>query len=223
MKEISMNAPTTKPVGSLIAALLSAAALLPQAAHAAPAAPVKQFGPNIVANGGFEIGADPGSALGIPAGAPLLTGWMAVSSEVRVVGSGWQAEEGGRSLSLANPGPAAGDPSIVSPNASGVKQTIQTKVGQRYRVSFYQAGNPYDHQPAVLRMQIGATAKDFTFQSDATATPKKMQWVKRSFVYKASATSTLLAFYAYYTPGNDPLGVDNVQVRAIRPTPSTGA
>ncbi len=218
-----MNTPVTRPVGSLIAALLSAAALLPQAAHAGPAAPVKPFGPNIVANGGFEIGADPGSALGIPAGAPLLTGWLAVSREVRVVGTGWQAEEGARSLSLANPGPAAGDPSIVPPSAGGVKQTIHTKVGQRYRVTFYQAGNPYDHQPAVLRMRIGAMTKDFTYQSDATATPKKVQWVKRSFVYTASAAGTLPAFYANYTPGNDPLAIDNVQVRAIRPAPSTGS
>ena len=107
----------------------------------------------------------------------------------------------------------------MAPSASGVLQTLTTKVGQQYRVTFYLAGNPYDHQPAVMRIQIGGITKDFTYQSDTTARPKKMQWLQRSFLYTATAASTPLALYAYYTPGNNALGLDNVQVRAIQAAP----
>jgi hypothetical protein len=139
----------------------------------------------------------------------LLSNWTVVGHEAAVYGSYWQAAEGTRSVALANPGTAIA-------TASGVKQTIPTVAGQRYRVSFYQAGNPNDHQPSTLRFQIGGQSRDYTFQEPSTATAQKMVWVKRDFVYTASAASTTIAFTAFYTPGNDPLGLDNVQVRAIQ-------
>jgi hypothetical protein len=177
------------------------------------------LGPNIVANGGFEVGSDPGVQLSIPVGSPYLSGWTTHGTEVKVMGTYWQAEEGTRSMALANYGQMPADPKLVAPSASGVLQTLTTKLGQPYRVTFYQAGNPYDHRPAMIRIQIGGMTKDFTYQSDTTARPAKMQWVQRSFLYTATATSTPLALYAYYTPGNNPLGLDNVQVRAVKPAP----
>jgi hypothetical protein len=214
-----MKTPYSTLVRSAATVLLGAAAVLPATGSAFAADQTETLGPNIVANGGFETGSDPGVQLSIPVGSPYLTGWTTRGTEVKVMGTYWQPQEGTRSMALANYGQIPADPKIVAPSASGVLQTLTTKVGQQYRVAFYQAGNPYDHRPAVIRIQIGGVSKDFTYQSDTTAKPAKMQWVQRSFVYTATATSTPLALYAYYTPGNNALGLDNVQVRAIQSGP----
>jgi hypothetical protein len=172
------------------------------------------LGPNIVANGGFEQGASPGETLIMPTGiSPLLGSW-AVSGNVKVYGTAWQAEEGGRSLGLARSTYAGSIP-------AGVKQTLTTTVGQKYRVVFYQAGNPFDDQPSTIHLQIGGYGKDFTFQADKNASSRHMEWVRRSVDYTATAASTVLSLAATYSPGNDPCGLDNVQVRAIQPAAGT--
>lgn len=192
------------------ATLLAAATLIPLAATAHADSATEVLGPTIVQNGGFEQGAFPGVHLQITPGSPLLSNWTAFGSEVSVYGTYWQAEEGTRSLALANP-------STGVKLAGGVKQTITTQPGQRYRVIFYQAENPNDHQPSVLRFEVAGQTRDYTFQEPATATVKSMVWVKREFVFTAAGAATPLSFTAFYTPGNDPLGLDNVQVRAIQP------
>lgn len=73
---------------------------------------------------------------------------------------------------------------------------------------------------------IGAQTHDYTYQTDNTAILARMEWIKRSFTFRATSASTPLRFTAAYTPGNDYLGLDNVQVRAIQPptgTPGSGA
>lgn len=205
----------------LAATLLSAAALPPLATAAAVANQPETLGPNIAANGGFERGSDPGEKLDIPAGAPSLEGWTTVGPAVRVVGTYWQAQEGTRSLSLTSYDKYPTDPKVIPPGASGVRQTLTTLVGQRYRVTFYQASSPFLRDPSIIRLAVGGTSKDYTFQSDTKASPKAMQWVQRSIVYTATTASTPLAFYALYTYSYNGLGLDNVQVRAIRD--ATGA
>jgi hypothetical protein len=195
---------------SIVGALALAAGSLGPLVHGARADTAPEvLGPNIVANGGFEQGADPGVRLFLPAGlSPLFSAWT-VFGNVVLYGSAWQAEEGKRSLAVTSP--------------SGVKQTLATTVGQKYRVVYYQAGNPNDHQPGALRAQIGGYTHDSTYQADASVTRDHMQWVKRSFTYTATAASTVLSFTAILTPGNDPLGLDNVQVRAIQAAATGGA
>jgi choice-of-anchor C domain-containing protein len=209
-----MKTKRTPAIRAMAALLLGAATILPVAGVARADTSNEVLGPNILPNGGFERGAAPGVHLAIAAGSPLLTNWTAVGGEVAVYGTYWQAQEGTRSLALAHAGTAI-------TTVSGVKQIFPTIAGQRYRVIFYQAGNPNDHQPSVLRFQIADQSRDFTFQEPATATAQKMVWVKRSFVFTASAASTTISFLAFYTPGNDPLGLDNVQVRAIQAAPGS--
>jgi choice-of-anchor C domain-containing protein len=185
---------------------LGALAPLSHRALADTAAP--PLGPNIVVNGGFERGADPGEALAVQAGSPFVTGWTIFGSEVHVYGTAVQAEEGGRSVSMAN------DTTSIT-TGSGVSQVLTTKIGQKYQVSFYQAGNTNDHGPSTIRVQVGKSSHDYTFQEDAKANYKNVEWVQRMFSYSAIAATTPITFTAFYTPGNDPLQLDNVQVRAI--------
>src|ERR1051326_8376733 len=102
-------------------ALLLGAAFAPLAHSAHAADQSEQLGPNIVANGGFEIGSNPGVQLAIPVGAPFLSNWTPVGNEVRVVGTGWQAEEGARSMSLGNWGANSATPPAFPTGASGIK------------------------------------------------------------------------------------------------------
>jgi FlaG/FlaF family flagellin (archaellin) len=206
-----------KQLGSAIRAVLMAglitASSLSFTATSHAAAQAETLGPNIVNNGGFERGADPGQMLDLMPGTPYLAGWNTLSDQVRVIGTYWQAQEGTRSLSLRNP-------RSTSPNAiqkpGAVAQTLTTTPGQKYRVVLYQGANPFDHRPSILRVAIGGTTRDFTYQSDNKASRKAMEWVKRTFIYAATSASTRLVLTAQFTMSNNPLGVDNVQVRAIQ-------
>ena len=75
----------------------------------------------------------------------------------------------------------------------------------------------------MLRFQIAGQTRDFTFQEPTTASVKAMVWVKRGYVFTATTASTAIAFTALYTPGNDALGLDNVQVRTIQAAPSASS
>src|SRR5437868_6167738 len=86
----------------MVAGLLTLSAVpFATASHAADQS--ETLGPNIVSNGGFERGADPGLMLDLFPGSPFLAGWTVLSNQERVVGTYWQAKEGTRSLSLNNP------------------------------------------------------------------------------------------------------------------------
>ncbi len=196
-----------------VALLAAASSPLVESVHAAAPVPVT-LGANVVPNGGFERGADPGLHLAIAPGSPLLTNWTVVGNEVSVYGSYWKAAEGTRSLALANPTSSAS-------TASGVKQNISTTPGQRYQLTFYQSGNPNDYQPSTVRVQVGTLSQDFTYREATTASTTKMDWVQRTITFTAAAANTPLSFLALYTPGNSPLGLDNVQVRAIQTGAST--
>ena len=192
-------------------------------------------GPNILPNGGFEQGADPGKILLVPRGStPLLAGWTVANANcdprsVYYVGTAWQAEEGTRSLAMTNSSstPSATDPAKLC----GIEQSFPTVVGQRYRIVFYQAATPNNgQQPETVEMVVAGQTRQYTFQADAKATAQHMEWVKRTFVVTATAAKTTIGFYAIYTPGFNPLGLDNVQVRAIQsaagastPVPGTGS
>jgi hypothetical protein len=191
-----------------------AGALAPVAPRALADTAAPPLGPNIVVNGGFERGADPGEALAVQAGSPFVTGWTIFGNEVHVYGTAVQAEEGGRSVAMAN------DTTAIT-TGSGVSQVLTTKLGQKYQVSFYQAGNYNDHGPSTIRVEVGKSSHDYTFQEDAQATYKNIEWAHRVFTYSAIAATTPITFTASYTPGNDPLQLDNVQVRAILTSSTT--
>jgi hypothetical protein len=192
---------------------LLALSALPFTAASHAANQPETLGPNIVNNGGFERGADPGLMLDLIPGAPYLAGWTVLSNQERVVGTYWQAEEGTRSLSLSNP--RSSSPTAVN-KPGAVTQTLTTTPGKSYRVVLYQGANPFDHRPSILRVAIGELTRDYTYQSDNNASRKAMEWVKRTLIFTAKSTSTRLTLTAQFTMSNNPLGVDNVQVRAIQ-------
>src|SRR6185369_7781864 len=85
---------------------------------------------NLIQNGSFEDGADPGSYTGLGAGSGAITSWTVDPDSVDYIGSYWVASDGARSVDLS--GGAAG----------ALRQTFAPVVSQEYLVTFDMAGNP---------------------------------------------------------------------------------
>jgi len=181
---------------------------------AAQRASTEVDGPNILVNGGFEQGAEPGNKLELPVGmSPFLAGWTVVNRYADYIGGYWNAEEGTRSVGLNFDGNG------VLANASGIQQSFPTTIGQRYRTVFYQSA--ISTQPTIVRFTIAGQSRNFTYQIGPTDTRVKLPWVKRDFVFTATSASTTIEFQALFTKGYW-VALDNVQVRAIQPPAASG-
>ncbi|MBL8588784.1 MAG: choice-of-anchor C family protein [Methylobacteriaceae bacterium] len=176
---------------------------------AAPA----QAAVNLVTNGGFELGADPGVFTTYGAGSGALPGWTIDAGSVDHIGTYWQPSEGARSLDMAGL------------SAATISQTVGGLTpGQRYVFSFDIAGNP-DGSPVVktLEASIGGSTSIHTF--DVTGHSRAaMGWESHSLSFLATGTSVALSFAAKGDP-TSPYGpaLDNVSLSAAVPEPGTWA
>ena len=159
-------------------------------------------------NGSFETASvNPGASfVTLPSGNTQITGWEAFIASVDYIGTFWQAAEGNRSVDLnGNQGMA------------GIRQTFDTEVGRTYIVDFALAGNP-DGTPTTKTLNVfsGAFIQGYTF-STVGATRADMNWVYKSFTFKATSTSSVLTFQST-TPSVffGPV-IDDVSVRAPEP------
>src|SRR5262249_24519791 len=114
-----------------VASLGLAAALLVAAAPGPGAGPDGGEGSNLLVNGSFEEGPDPGAFLPVNKDSTDIKGWTVTRGQIDYIGSFWPAADGKRSLDLHG-----------SPGFGGVSQTFPTVKGQKYRVTFALAGNP---------------------------------------------------------------------------------
>jgi choice-of-anchor C domain-containing protein len=170
-------------------------------------------GANLITNGSFESGSNPGTYLTITGSdSTAVDGWTATN--IDYIGSYWAASDGSRSIDL-NGYFAAGS----------VSQTFATTVGQQYEVFFDMAGNP-DNLPTIkaLIASDGSTSGIYYFNISGTS-HSNMGWVQQAFYFTASSSLTTLSFAS----ANDPGGawgpaLDNVIVNAVTsavPEPAT--
>ena len=174
---------------------------------------------NLVFNGSFETGADPGTFTTLNAvDSTTIAGWTVTGGSVDYIGTYWQASQGFRSLDMDG----------IS-QGTVAQQTLATVAGQTYRISFDLAGNP-DNGPTVK--EIGVTIGDSglqTFTFDTTGKSHgSMGWITESFLYTATGNSIIT--FQSLTAG--PVGqenfaafgpaIDNVSVTAV-PEASTWA
>jgi choice-of-anchor C domain-containing protein len=169
---------------------------------------------NLVSNGSFEAGANPGSFTTLGTGSGSLTAWTIASGNIDYIGTYWQASQGVRSLDM---------------NGSFVAGTITQlitglQIGKTYNFSFDIAGNP-DGPPPTKSLDATINGNTYTAAFPVGANTKaSMGWSTYSTSFVAGSTSTLLSF----TPNGDPLGaygpaLDNVSVSAAVPEPATWA
>src|SRR5947208_3622044 len=87
----------------------------------------KEKDANLLVNGSFEEGPDPGEQGWKPLdkGSKAIKGWEVTRGQIDLVSTHWEAADGKRSIDLHG-----------SPGYGGVKQTFKTKKGQKYQVTF---------------------------------------------------------------------------------------
>ncbi len=188
--------------GVLLACFLGAYAV------AAPAA----TGSNLVVNGSFEFGLDPGVVLELNAvDSNTIAGWTVTSGSVDYYGTGWAAGDGSRSLDMS--GISVG---IISQTVSGFL------VGSTYQLSFLMAGNPGEIPPlsAVkrLRASVGAASQEFSFSALGRG-PSDMGWKLQTFNFTATAPALTLSF-ASLTDGTGGAALDRVSIAPTTNAPA---
>lgn len=173
------------------------------AAQPAPA------GYNILANGSFETGTDPGmiGEIFLPAGSPAIPSWV-IGAPVYYVGGFWPASQGVRSVNLYT---------------GAISQNFTPTPGAMYQVSFDVAGDP-TLGPATKYGQILTTGpnsaffqfKDFSFYTGG-ASLTNMGWYTLQFNFWGNLISgpnnSNLAFYSTTSPGGPAL--DNVVLAPV--------
>jgi choice-of-anchor C domain-containing protein len=144
---------------------------------------------NLISNGSFELGVDPGSFTTVFGGQNNITDWAvgpSTTDSVDYIGNYWQAAQGtSRSVDLSG-----NTPGMVS-------QSFATTQGATYTVSFYMAGNP-DGGPAdkTMRVTYGTGVNDYNDFSFTQAghTKVAMGWEYHQFTFLGTGSPTALNF-----------------------------
>lgn len=167
-----------------------------------------QAAPNLVTNGSFEIGTDPGGFTTLNSGDNTsIVGWTVGGHSVDYIGTYWNASDGKRSVDLAGN------------NAGSVGQTVTgLTIGGVYHLTFDLAGNP-DGAPQTKVTVVGADTTTTTFNVLNTGSLSNMSWANYGVYFTATSTSAFISF-ASGTP-NSPYGpaLDNVSLTAA-PAPA---
>jgi len=168
--------------------------------------------PDVVENGSFEIGPDPGAFILLDVGDTQITGWTVTRGAINYKGTYWQHSDGSRSLDLNG-----------EDSAGGVVQTLETTPGNSYSVCFDMAGNPVDG-PRTVSMRVAAAGyyEDFTFNTAGHDTDN-MGWTTKMWSFIANSGSTDLEFYSLDAPSPYGPALDNVRFCTPTPTPTNTA
>ena len=172
--------------------------------------PAKLIEVPLMVNGSFEDGPDLGAEAhkAVNAGSTEIRGWVVTRGQIDYIGKHWQAAHGQRSLDLHG-----------SPGIGGVKQTLPTRKGQKYRMTFALAGNPNAQAgPANYTVAVEAAGAKAEFSFNAAGrTEKEMGWQTCIWDFVAQGEATTLEIYSPMTqwPFAGP-AVDDVQVTMVR-------
>jgi choice-of-anchor C domain-containing protein len=167
---------------------------------------------NLIANGSFEIGTDPGAGwFQLAAGSTYITSWSVVSGSIDYVGTHWQASDGQRSLDLDGW------------NVGRIEQSFPSVVGTHYYASFDFAANP-EGGTTIRKIYFGIVGDtEYSASFDVTGhTTSNMGWVTEGFYFTATGTTSTIYFGG--DTGSTTYGptLDNVRVElASSPVPPT--
>jgi choice-of-anchor C domain-containing protein len=150
---------------------------------------------NLLTNGSFEDGPDPGQFITLGSGSTSIQGWEVTRATVDYIGSYFPSSHGKRHVDLDG-----------SPGYGGIKQTVPTVAGQRYRVTFDMAGNTAG-PPTIKKMNVEAAGQSRAFLHDAG-----LKWARHTWEFTARGPCTTIEFYSGNTEGDALAGpmVDNV-------------
>jgi choice-of-anchor C domain-containing protein len=154
---------------------------------------------DVLANGSFETGTDPGAAASLPAGSTAIAGWRVTRGGVRYVGTQWNAAQGARSVALNGA------------DAGGIAQTFATQRHAQYTMRLYMAGD-VGTLPNVKTMAATAAGQRADFSADLTGMWEwDPGWDLRTLTFTAVADSTTLELFSTMAGTTGP-AVDSVSV-----------
>jgi len=161
-------------------------------------------GDNLLVNGSFEEGPNPGRFLVLSSGSTDIVGWTVTRDTIDYNGTFLEASDGSRSIDLDG-----------SPGFGGIAQTFSTIPGQDYLVTFDLAGNP-GGPPPIKQMRLEAAGQSADFSFDTTGRSRSdLGWQAQSWQFTAEDTSTTIEFFSLNTEGGvDGPTLDNVSVVA---------
>src|SRR4051812_32592073 len=110
---------------------------------------------NIIVNGSFEDVSDDDAGRPQDKGSTAIKGWVVTRGQIDVTqedGKVWKAAHGKRALDLHG-----------SPGFGGVEQTIATKPGKKYKVTFKMSGNPGVPEHKAVQLGVRAAGQDKEF------------------------------------------------------------
>ncbi|HXP86009.1 MAG TPA: choice-of-anchor C family protein [Bryobacteraceae bacterium] len=169
---------------------------------------------NLLVNGSFEQGPNPGSYTNLAKGSTAITGWTVSLGNIDYIGSLWVAADGSRSLDLEG---SSGTCNLSIPNCpGGIAQSFATVAGQGYVVTFALAGN-VSNRPVMKTIRVSAAGQSQNFTFTITGhTAAKMGWVTKTWTFTATGSTTTLEFDTADSP---PTGwgpaLDNVSVSPV--------
>jgi len=169
---------------------------------------------NLLVNGSFEQGPNPGTFTNLAIGSTATTGWTVTLDNIDYVGSLWVAADGSRSLDLEG---SAGTCDLVTPNCpGGIAQSFTTVAGQQYVVTFDLAVNVFNF-PVIKTVHVSAAGQSQNFSFNTTGhNAASMGWVLDSWTFTAFGPTTTLEFDSADSP---PTGwgpaLDNVSVNPV--------
>lgn len=165
---------------------------------------------NLIENGSFETPAVPkGSFLLYGSGSTGITGWTVDGPQVGVVSGtfvqgccSFPAQDGAQWLDLTG---------LSANSAEGVEQTVATTAGTSYDLSFW-VGNVIDPSgvfgnSSSVKVFINGTLLDTVTNSGGSTT---LKWEQFTEHFKASGSSTTIAFINNDPRSDNSNGLDNV-------------
>ena len=160
---------------------------------------------NLIQNGSFETGANPGGSFIGPLGVgnTSIDDWAITVGTVDYIGGLWQHADGDRSIDL------------VGTSLGTINQTFATVLDQIYSVKFAMASNVAGGDNVKrLKAIAGDFNGDFSFD-DTGKTNSDMGWTDKTFQFKAQGTQTTLSFAALNGECCFGPALDNVRVELV--------
>lgn len=178
--------------------------------HGAPA--LKVGSGELVTNGSFEDGPAVEVYLPLNKDATDIKGWVVTRGQIDLCQISekkeWPAAAGKRCLDLHG-----------SPGMGGVKQSLTTQAGQKYRLAFHMSGNPgIGAKSYTLTVRAAGKDKNFDFDMEGV-TYTDLKWEKKTWEFSATGVKTELEIHTAMPATANTFGgplVDNVSVVAIK-------
>lgn len=159
---------------------------------------------NLITNGSFETGTDPGNYSTLLPGSNDIDGWAIESGSIDYIGSYWTAAQGARSIDMSGNGHGS------------ISQILSTTPGYKYAVEFSLAANPDSGGSPFKLMEVttGAINQHYFV---AINQGRPLDWIDYAFFFTANSSSTKLTFTSLENSAWGP-ALDNVRV-SVNSTP----